>query len=55
MAATTAAHNHVVKHSLRRHGQPRTIGIIGARGAVDVFHPAPFGVVDILDAFDVRN
>ena len=47
--------DHAVKHPFRRRGHPRTIGIIGARGAVDVFRPAPFGVAEILDAFDVRN
>ena len=31
------------------------IEVIGTRDAIDVFHPAPFGVVDILDAFDIRD
>jgi len=34
---------------------PRTIGIIGARGTVGVFHPALFRVVDVLVAFDIRD
>jgi len=32
-----------------------TIGIIDTRGTIDVFHPAPSGVVEILDAFDIRD
>ena len=32
-----------------------TIGIIDNRGTIGVFHPAPYGVVDILDAFDIRD
>jgi len=32
-----------------------TIDIIGTRSAIGVFHPAPFIVVDILDAFDIRD
>jgi len=32
-----------------------TTGIIDTRGTIDVFHPAPSGVVDILDASDVRD
>ena len=32
-----------------------SIEVIGTRDAIDVFHPAPFGVVDILDAFDIRD
>jgi len=31
------------------------IGIIDTRGTIDVFHPAPSGVVDIRDAFDIRD
>ena len=31
------------------------IEVIGTRDAIDVFHPAPFGIVDILDAFDIRD
>ena len=32
-----------------------TIEVIGARGTIDVFHPAPFRVVGILGAFDIRD
>jgi len=32
-----------------------TIDIVDTRDTIDVFHPAPSGVVDILDAFDIRN
>ena len=32
-----------------------TTGITEARGTIGVFHPAPFGIVDILDAFDIRD
>jgi len=28
---------------------------IDTRGTIDVFHPAPFGIVDVLDAFDLRD
>jgi len=31
------------------------IEIIDTRGTIDVFHTAPFGIVDVLDAFDLRN
>ena len=31
-----------------------TIGIIDTRVTIDVFHPAPFGIVDILDVFSIR-
>ena len=46
---------HVIRRPFRRREHPRTIGIISARGTVDVFHPAPFGVVDVLDVFDIRD
>jgi len=39
--------DHVIRRPFRRRGHPRTIGIIGTRGTVDVFHPAPFRVVDV--------
>jgi len=29
--------------------------ITGTRGTIGVFHPAPFGIVDILDTFDIRD
>ena len=32
-----------------------TTGIIDTRGTIGVFHPAPFGIVDILDAFDIHG
>jgi len=32
-----------------------TTGIIDALGIPGVFHPAPFGIVGILGAFDVRD
>jgi len=32
-----------------------TTGIIDTTGTFGVFHPAPFGVVEILDAFDIRD
>ena len=47
--------DHVILSPFRRRGHPRTIGTIGARGTVDVFHPTPFRVVDVLAAFDVRD
>ena len=55
MLFSCAAQGHVVKHPFRRRGHSRTIGIIGARSTVDVFHPAPFGVVDVLGTFDIRD
>jgi len=32
-----------------------TFDITNIRGTIDVFHPAPSGVVDILDAFVIRD
>jgi len=32
-----------------------TIDTIDARSIVDAFHPVLLGIVDILDAFDIRN
>ena len=29
--------------------------VIGARGTIDVFRPAPFGIANVLDAFDLRD
>ena len=31
------------------------IGIIGTRGTVGVFRPAPFGVVDVLETFNAEH
>jgi len=31
------------------------IEIIDTRGTIDVFHTAPFGIVEILDALDIRD
>jgi len=45
----------IFRRPFRSREHPRTICIIGARGTADVFHPAPFAVVDVLDAFDIRN
>jgi len=47
--------DHAILRPFRRRGHPRTIGIIGARGTAGDFHPAPFRVVDVLAAFDVRD
>jgi len=47
--------DHAIRRPFRRSRHPSTIGIIGARGTADVFHPAPFGVADVLDAFDIRD
>ena len=47
--------DHVIQRPFRRRGQPRAIGIIGARGTVDVFHPAPFRVADVLAAFNILD
>jgi len=47
--------DHAARYPFRHRGHPRTIGIIVTRGTVDVFHPVPFGVADVLGAFDVRD
>ena len=36
-------------------GTRGTIEVIGARGTIGVFHPAPFRIFGILDAFDIRD
>ena len=36
-------------------GTRDTIDIIDTRAAIDVFQPAPFGIVSILDAFYIRD
>ena len=36
-------------------GTRGAIGIIDTHGTIDIVQPAPFGVVEILDAFDIRD
>jgi len=47
--------DNVARHPFRHRGHPRTIGIIGTRGTVGVFRPAPFGVVDVLETFNAEH
>ena len=43
-----------IRHPFQHYTDTRgAFEIIDARGTIDVFHPAPFGIVDVLDAFDL--